>query len=515
MRKRPNKQSGRPRAFWPALATVVAMAVAVCFAAAFILATAVPAAAQTKIVDHPEKLTYKELKYQPPKPGEYRHKLKCGATAYVAENHEVPTFDLTILVRTGSMYEPVEKAGVADMTGYVMRNGGVEGMTAKALDERLAYLAGEINVGISGAQGNASLFCLSKDIDEGLSLLKKVLRSPVFDQQVIDRYRGDVLSEMEQRNASTSDIEAREWQFLMYGNHPCTIPYRRTEASVKSITQEDLAAFHKKYFFPKNFIVAVSGDFKTKEILAKLDNLFAGWPDQKLELAAIPDQVADPAPGVYMIKKEDVNQSRVRVGHIGVRRDIPDQYALMVMNDILGGGGFTSRIVRRVRSDEGLAYNAGSAFERPVLFPGTFRAWFQTKHETAAFGTGLIVKEIERIRTEKVDSESVENSKSSFISDVVNPFSSKRGIVNTFADDEYTSRPDEYWQSYTKNMEKVTPDDVLAVAQKYLRPDKLVFLVVGDPEAVEKGSDKHPEKYSDFGKVTILPLRDPMTLEAK
>ena len=508
MTNRPKKHSGYPRDLTKAIATAVAMI----FAASLLVA--VPAAAQ-KIVDHPEKLKYKELKYQPPKPGEYRHKLKCGATAYVAENHEVPTFDLTILVRTGSMYEPVAKAGLADMTGYVMRNGGVEGMTAKELDERLAYLAGEINVGIGGAQGNVSLFCLSKDIDEGLSLLKKVLRSPVFDQQVIDRYRGDILSEMEQRNASTSDIESREWQFLMYGNHPCTTPYRRTEASVKSITREDLAAYHNAHFFPKNFIFAVSGDFKTKEILTKLDNMLAGWPDQKIQMPGIPTEVPDPAPGVYMIKKEDVNQSRVRVGHIGVRRDIPDQYALMVMNDILGGGGFTSRIVRRVRSDEGLAYNAGSAFERPVLFPGTFRAWFQTKHETAAFGTGLIVKEVERIRTEKVDAESVENTKSSFISDVVNPFSSKRNIVNTFADDEYTSRPDDYWQNYTKNMEKVTPDDVLAVAQKYLRPENLVFLVVGDPDAVEKGSDKHPEKYSDFGKITILPLRDPMTLEAK
>jgi predicted Zn-dependent peptidase len=345
--------------------------------------------------------------------------------------------------------------------------------------------------------------------------LKKVLRTPIFDQKVLDRYRGDVLSEMEQRNASTSDIESREWQFLLYGDHPCTTPYRRTEQSVKSITREDVIAFHKKYFFPKNFILAVSGDFKTKEILAKLDALLAGWPDQTLNLPAISDQVPDPKPGVYMIKKEDVNQSRIRVGHIGVKRDIPDQYALLVMNDILGGGGFTSRIVRRVRSDEGLAYNAGSAFERPVLFPGTFRAWFQTKHATGAFGTRLIFDEIGRIRTEKCDAEIVDNAKASFISDVVNPFGSKSNMVNTFADDDYTGRPDDYWQNYTKRIAAVTPDDVLAAAQKYLHPDKLVFLVVGDPEAVQKGSDKHNEKFSDFGPMTILPLRDPMTLEAK
>ncbi|KPL08079.1 hypothetical protein AMJ86_01950 [bacterium SM23_57] len=396
-----------------------------------------------------------------------------------------------------------------------MRNGGVQGMTVKELNQRLAHLAGGISVNIGESQGTASLFCLSKDIDQGLELFKKILRAPVFEQEALDRYRVDILSEMEQRNASASDIESREWKFLMYGDHPCTIPSRRTKKSVNSITWEDLIAFHKKYFFPKNFIFAVSGDFKTDEILTKLDNMLGGWPDQDLNLPAIPDRIPDPEPGVYMINKKDVNQSRIRVGHIGVKRDIPDQYALMVMNDILGGGGFTSRITRRVRSDEGLAYNTGSTFERPVLYPGTFRAWFQTKHATAAFGTGLILDEIKRIRTEKCDEEIVDNSKASFISNLVNPFSSKNNMVKTFADDQYTGRPDDYWQNYTKNIESVTPDDVLAVAQKYLHPDKLVFLVVGDLEAVQEGSDKHKESFSDFGEIKILPLRDPMTLEIK
>jgi predicted Zn-dependent peptidase len=458
-----------------------------------------------KIVDHPDKLKFKELKFQPPKPDGYRHTLKCGATVYIAENPEVPTFDLTVLIRTGSMYEPPEEAGLADMTGYLMRNGGVEGMTSKELDERIAFLAGEISINMRGSRGQATLFCLSKDIDEGLDLLKKVLRTPVFDEEAIDRYRTDVLSELEQRNASTSSIESREWQFLMYGDHPCTLPYRRTEQSVNSITREDMVAFHKKYFFPKNFIFAVAGDFKADDIITKLDDMLAGWPDQQLALQDISDQIPDPKPGVYMIKKEDVNQSRIRVGHIGVKRDLPDEYALIVMNDILGGGGFTSRITRRVRSDEGLAYSTGSAFERPVLYPGTFRAWFQTKHATGAFGTRLIIGE----------AEIVDNAKASFISNIVNPFNSKRSIVNTFAGDQYTGRADDYWQNYTKNMEAVTPDDVLAAAQKYLHPDKLVFLIVGDPEAVQKGSDKHSERFSDFGDIKILPLRDPMTLEAE
>jgi zinc protease len=448
------------------------------------------------IVDHPDKLRFEELDYTPPRPADYRHTLKSGVPAYIAENHELPTFELTVLIRTGSVYDPVDQAGLARIAGHLLRNGGTRDMTAKDIDERLAYLAGDISVTIDDTQGMVRLFCLSKDIDEGLELLEKMLRTPVFDQEAFDRYRADLLSEMEQRNADTRPIESREWQFLMYGDHPCTTPYRQTEASIASITREDLAAFHEKYFFPANFILAVSGDFETRRILTKLDNMLAGWPDRELDLPEIPDEVADPRPGVYMI-------------------DIPDQYALIIMNDILGGGGFTSRIVRRVRSDEGLAYSAGSRFGRPVEYPGTFRAYFQTKHATAAFGTRLMLDEIDRIRTEKCEAEIVENAKAGFIGNVVNPFSSKSMMVNTFADDHYTGRPDTYWQDYTKNIEAVTPDDVLAAARKYLHPDKLVFLVIGDPEAVEQGSDKHEERFSDFGEATILPLRDPMTLETE
>ncbi len=466
------------------------------------------------IVDHPDKLTFEKLSYTPPKPGEYRHTLKSGAVAFVAENHEVPTFQLTIYVHAGTLYEPPDKAGVADMTAHLMRNGGVEGLTPAAFDEQLALLAGEISVDIDESMGTVRLFCLSKDADAALGLLKRMLRTPTFDQKALDRYRTDVLSELEQRNASTRAIEEREWQFLMYGDHPSSTQYRRTKKSVDSIVRDDLIAFHKTYFFPKNLILAASGDLDSPDMLAKLDALLADWPDRKLSLPPVPDRIPEARPGVYIVPKEDVNQSRIRIGHLGVKRDIPDQYALLVMNDILGGGGFTSRIMRRVRSDEGLAYSAGSSFDRPVLYPGTFQAYFQTKHATAAFGTRLVVTEIERIRKEKCDPEAVENAKASFISNVVNPFSSRNAMVNTFAQDAYTGRPDDYWQEYTKNMEAVTPDAVLDVAKKYLHPDKLVFLVVGDPKAVEAGSDKHPERYSDFGPVTILPLRDPMTLEA-
>jgi len=336
---------------------------------------------------------------------------------------------------------------------------------------------------------------------------------PHSTRKALDHYRSDVLSTLRQRNNQSSSIEQREWQFLLYGDHPSTVSLRRTEASINSITRDDMLAFHDKYFFPGNFTLALSGDFDTGEIIDKLDTMLAGWPNHDLTLPEVTDQIPDTEPGVYMIDKKDVNQSRITLGHMGVKRDNPDEFAIRVMNDVLGGGGFTSRIVRRVRSDEGLAYNAGSRFTEPVLYPGMFRCWFQTKHATAALGTRIILEEIERIRSETIDEDELETSKSSFISDLVNPFSSSKAIVNTFASDDYTGRPDDYWQKYEERMNAVTADDVLRAAKRYLRPDELLFLVVGDIDAVRKGIEKDPARFSDFGKMTILPLRDPLTLE--
>lgn len=466
-----------------------------------------------EIVDHPDKLKFDELKYEPPDPDDYRHTLKNGIPVYIAENHEVPTFELSILVRTGSMYEPLVKAGLSEMTAYAMRNGGTADMSAHDIEERLAFLAGTISVHIRDDMGNARLFCLAKDMDEGLAILKGMLKTPAFEQEMIDRHRVDILSELEQRNSSTGAIESREWSFLMYGDHACTRSERRTASSINAITRDDLVGFHGTYFFPKNFIFAVSGDFKAKDVLKKLEAFCADWPSRDIVLPPISDQIPDPQPGVYMIPKPDVNQSRIRIGHIGVKRDIPEKFALELMNDILGGGGFTSHITRRVRSDEGLAYSTGSRFDRPVLYPGTFRAWFQTKHETAAFGSRLIVDEIERMRDEPCSAEELETSKASYIGRLVDFFSSKNSIVNTFANDEYTGRDKDYWRNYRKNVEAVTVADIQAVAQRYLHPDKLVFLVVGDPDAVMRGSEKHPESFDDFGEVKVLPLRDPVTLK--
>jgi zinc protease len=198
-----------------------------------------------------------------------------------------------------------------------------------------------------------------------------------------------------------------------------------------------------------------------------------------------------PVAGVYMVNKSDANQARVSIGHLGIMRGNPDEFALDLMNDILGGSGFTSRIMNRVRSDEGLAYSAGSGFSAGVYYPGQFHVEFQSKSSTAAQASQIVLDEINRIRNDRVSAEELETVKNNAIEIFPRFFSSAAAIAGTFANDEFTGRDPGYWETYREKLRAVTIDDVQRVARRYLHPEQLVVLAVGNVEEILKG---HPEK---------------------
>jgi zinc protease len=467
------------------------------------------------IPSHPRELKYPKLTYSPPKVAAYRRVLANGVVAFLAEDHDFPLVNISVLVRTGSYLDPKGKEGLGAMMGSQLRAGGTASLPPDKFDEEVDFLAATISSGVGDTQGTVNLNCLSKDVDKALELFASMLKTPGFQQDRIDLYKNQALQAMERRNDKTEGIQAREWGRLMRGDqHFSAIP--TTKASIESITRQDLIDFHKKAYHPGAFMLAVSGDFKTPEMIARLEKMFQGWPVLTTSVPAVPKPAHTLKPGVYVVNKSDVNQGRVSIGHLGTMRDNPDYYALSVMDDILGGGGFTSRIMSRVRSDEGLAYSAGSNYGFGVYYDGVFQASFQSKSPTVAQAAAIVLEEIEKIRTQKVTPEELETSINSAVEVFPRYFATPGAIVGTFANDEYTKRKPDFWDAYRDKMRAVTADDVLRVAKKYLALDKLVILAVGNVEDMLKGNPDKPEfslkKFSNSGDIQRIPLPDPLTM---
>ena len=462
------------------------------------------------VPDRPEKLVFEEVSFTPPDPASLRKDLG-DVPVFVATNTELPLVDLTLSFRAGDYLEPADKVGVAAATAELVRHGGSRTVAAAEVDERFAFLASNVSVRIGGDTTTVSVNCLKENLEPTLELLFDILRNPAWDTEKLALHQKQSIDRMRQRNDDAGRIAGREWAAMAYGRDH----YRArmaTQASIDSLDSEDLAALHAQIFHPGHLVIGVSGDTTADVVLPLLEKGLDGWEAQ----AAAP---APPAPettlqaGLFHIQK-DIPQGKVRIGFPGVERDHEDAAVLAVMNDILGGGGFTSRLTKRIRSDEGLAYGARSRFSSPQPHPGYFAAAFDSKNPTVALATVIVKEELERIRTEPVTAQELETAKASIIETFPARFDSQASTVSIFVNDLQTDRPEDHWTTWRDRIAAVTPEDIQRVAQERLHADQLTILIVGDWDPIAKGDVDGRANMAPFGEPTHLPLRDPMTGEA-
>ena len=468
------------------------------------------------IPDRPEKLTFPPLKFEPPTAAGYRVSLKGGPVAFLVPNRELPLVGVSIRIRTGKFLEPAGKEGLAAMTGALLDDGGAGSRTAEELEERLAFLAASLNVAVGETEGSAGISLLSKDLDEGLALLREVLTAPRFQESRVELFKQQSLQAMKQRNDDSRALEGRERLNLAYGENFWR-NRQTTKASIESITRADMEAFHRDWFHPANFVVSAQGDFDRAAMIAKLEKFFANWPFTGKQPGPVPAKKEVAKAGLYLLDK-DVNQGRVSIILPGIRRDNPDYHAVQVMNEILGSGGFTSRIVNRVRSDEGLAYSAGSIFPGATYYESSFVASFQSKSATVAYAASLVLEEMKKIAAEKVTAVELNTAKRSFIETFPGSFDTPAQVAAVLSDEEFTGRaksePD-YYKNYRAKVEAVTAEEVQRVARKYLTAERVVILAVGNKADLLKGHPNHAAQLEKLvpGTVTLLPLRDPLTMQ--
>jgi len=484
------------------------------FFSVVVLALTVAAAtvSAADIPDRPEKLVFPDLTFDVPDADSMRFELADGTPVYAMKDSEFPLVDITVFFRGGRYLEPEGKAGLAAITGDAWRTGGAGDYSAQDLDEELDFLAANLSTNVGDVTGSVSLNVLSKDLDKAMAIFMDVLTKPRFQGDRFAKTKDNMLQAMKQRNDDTSDIEAREWDRLIYGD-AYWMNQLATKASVDGVTADDCKKFVSSLVRSGNLVIAISGDFEQAEMEALLNRTIATLPKLEKALPAVPQPTATTEKGVYVINKADVNQGRVSIGQLGYKLGAPNQFPLMIGSDILGGGGFTARMMKTIRSDEGLAYSAYASLNFPVTIPGTFQAYYQSKSSTCAYAAEIFFDLLKDMRTAPPTDEELRTAKASFIETFPRRFASASQMVGLFATDELLGRPHSYWADYRDNVAAVTGDEVEKAMAADLDPSKMIMLVVGNIEEIMKGHPEHEAKLSDFGEIKELPLRDPMTLE--
>jgi predicted Zn-dependent peptidase len=429
---------------------------------------------------NPRTMTFPPLKFEIPK--SERAVLPNGMIVYMLEDHELPLVNMTAYVHVGSIYEPLEKVGLAGVTGTVMRSGGTDQTPPEKLDAELEFMASAIESGIGADAGNVSLATLSKNFDRTAELFAQVLMTPAFREDRVKIAVNTTIESIRRQNDDPKAVANRELSKALYAGHP--LGRYPTFATVNSMTRDDLKKFHRRYYHPNNILLAVSGDFNKDELLARLTRLFGEWKREEISFP----QVGEPAPNVKpetLFVRKEVSQSVIRMGELGIDKNNPDLHALRVMDYILGGG-FTSRLVQEVRSNQGLAYNVDSTVDVGRSFIGTITAETETKSESTVKAISLIREIITGMTTAPVTEQELSLAREYMINSFIFGFTKPEVIVNQQARLEFYGYPAGYLENYRDNISRVTRDDLLRVARKYLHPTAMVLMVVGDERKFDK-----------------------------
>lgn len=444
-----------------------------------LVASAILASAQSAVIP-----SYKQLKYPPLKqvqiPEPVTFTLPNGMKVYLLENHELPLISGSALVRTGNLFDPPDKRGLADFTGQVLRSGGTKSKTGDAIDIELENIAASVESQIGESSGSVSFSCLKENADQVMAIFKDVLTNPEFRQDKFDLAVQQEKSAISRRNDDPGDIAQREFSSIVYGR---TSPYGWTieYEYVDRIKREDLQAFYKRYFFPKNTRLTIYGDFNAAELRAKLEKLFAAWTVEQPAVPAFPAWTGKPQPGVFLAEKDDTTQTFFYLGHIGGILNDKDYPALEVATNILASG-FSSRLMATVRTKLGYAYNIGGGWGAGFNSPGLFQIAGSTKSNSTVDTIRVTREEIEKLRTTPVTDVELQSAKDGVLNSFVFNFDRPSKTLNRVVLYEYFGYPKDFMFQYQKAIESVTKADVLRVAKEHWKSSDFTVVAVGNPK---------------------------------
>jgi len=431
--------------------------------------------------------------------------LPNGMVIFLQEDHELPLIDGTIRIRGGSREELADKVGMIALYADVWRTGGTKDKTGDQLDDFLEAHAARVEASESADSTFLSWSSLKDNYDQVFPVVLDLLQNPEFRQDKIDLAKQQFFSLISRRNDDSDDIAQREATKLAYG---ADNPYARTAEydTVAAITREDLLQWHKRTIAPNNMILGIVGDFDSAAMEQKLRQDFGGLPKGEPFVPAKINFRA-PTPGIYFVEKDDVNQSAIQMVDFGIDRRNPDYYAVEVMNELFGGG-FSSRLFVDIRTKLGLAYSVGGGVGTAFDHPGLTRFGMGTKSDTTAAGIDALRKEMEKLITGTVQPIELKKAKDSILNSFIFEFDSKQKVMAEHMRYEFYGFPPDFLEQFRAGIDKVTTADVDRVARKYVHPEKMAVLVVGNSKDFDR-------QLSTLGKVTPIDISIPPPKKAE
>jgi zinc protease len=448
--------------------------------------------------------SYKDLKFPPlpqvkiPEPTTFT--LSNGMRVFLLEDHELPLIHGLALIRTGNLFDPPDKKGLSEFTAEVLRSGGTKTKTGDQIDEELENIAASVEAGMDETSASMSFSALKENGDTVLRVFKDVMTSPEFRQDKLDLAITQTRSAIARRNDDASAIPDRELMRLIYG---VTTPYgwQVEYEDLDHIHRDDLVKFYQRYYFPKNIMLAVYGDFKVAEMKQKLEAVFADWTVQQPPVPKFPEVTAKAAPGIYLAEKPDVTQTFFAIGELGGTLRDKDYAALQVAGTILGQG-FTSRLMSQIRTKLGYAYDISASWSANWDHPGTFRIEGSTKSQSTTETLQAIDVELKKMRSSEVTPRELDEAREGVLNSFVFNFDSPAKTLNRAMRYEYFGYPKDFIFQYQKAITAVTRADVLRVAKERFVPENLVIVAVGNPK-------EYGKPLSALGKVNVLDLTIP------
>lgn len=402
--------------------------------------------------------------------------LSNGMVLLTSEQRTLPMVSIELLVDAGSAHESAPQAGLANLTAKLLTY-GTKRRSAVQINETLDFIGASLETACAQDTASLSMTVLKKDLGTGLELLADVLTQPTFPQPEIDRQKQAIIATIRATEENPGAVAGKAFAAALFPESPYGRPVEGTEASVKALQQKNLQDFFARYYRPNRSIIAVVGDVSEQEIASLLETALRSW--SKGEPSAVATTPVKIGSSKLVRMNKDLTQANIVMGHSGVARGNPDYYAIQVMNYVLGGGGFSSRVMDSIRNERGLAYSVYSFFAAERSY-GTFEFVMQTKNETAMEAIRIGNDEIRRMREEPVSDQELNDAKDYLIGSFPLRFDTNRKVASFLSQVEYFKLGLDYPDRYPDLIRSVNGEEVLRVAKKYLHPEMLITVIVGN-----------------------------------